>query len=154
MPRAVLDSSVLVSAFLSPAGAPAELLAKARTGAFMLCLAGEVLAETAEVLLRPKHRKGRRHTPELVDRFCDDLLAVAEPVSDFPALHVVPGDPKDDMVVATAIAARAITSSPVTGGTSCRWGTSRGARCRAAGVPGDPRRVTVPLASAVVSTSG
>jgi putative PIN family toxin of toxin-antitoxin system len=105
--KAVLDSSVLISAFLSPIGAPAELLLRAPTGAFSLCLSSEILAETAEVLLRPKHRKGRHFEPQQVARFCDDLLAVAVPVLDLPNVRAVPDDPKDDMIVATAVAAGA-----------------------------------------------
>jgi putative PIN family toxin of toxin-antitoxin system len=107
MPRAVLDSSVLVSAFLANGGTPATLLALARTGAFSLCASPELLAETAHALLRPKHQKRRRYAPEEVATFCASLAAVAEMVTDLPALRVVPGDPKDDMVVATAVAARA-----------------------------------------------
>lgn len=72
-----------------------------------MCVSSEILAETAEVLLRPKHQKGRQYPPTEVARFCNALLAVAELVTDLPTLYAVPADPKDDMVVATAVAARA-----------------------------------------------
>ena len=107
MPKAVLDSSVLVSAFLAPGGTPATLLAHARAGALSLCVSSEILSETAEVLLRPKHQKGRQYEPQEVARFCSALLAVSELVTDLPNLQAVPADPKDDMVVATAVAAKA-----------------------------------------------
>lgn len=44
---------------------------------------------------------------EVVARFCNVLLAAAEFVTDLPALDVVPNDPKDNMVVATAVATAA-----------------------------------------------
>ena len=42
-----------------------------------------------------------------MERFCSDLLASAEMMTDLPTLQAVPGDPKDDPIVATAVAARA-----------------------------------------------
>jgi predicted nucleic acid-binding protein len=53
MPRAVLDTTILVSAFLKPVhgGASFDLLALARNSAFELYLAQAILEETARVLL-------------------------------------------------------------------------------------------------------
>ena len=107
MPKAVLDSSVLVSAFLSPAGTPATLLAHARAGAFLLCLSPPILTETAGVLLRPKLRARRAYTPQEVLGFCNGLAACAEMVTDLPTLDVVVNDPKDNPILATAVAAQA-----------------------------------------------
>jgi len=108
MIRAVLDSSVLVSAFLKPDGTSATLLAHARAGAFLLCLSRELVAETAASLLKTRHQRRFRFTPEEVARFCELLGQVAERVEGaLPAIRAVPDDPKDDMVVATAVAARA-----------------------------------------------
>ena len=106
--KAVLDSSVLVSAFLSPTGTPAALLARARAGAFSLCLSQEILAETAGALLRQARRGRRQYTSAEVAEFCVLLTLVAERIEGpLPTVHAVPADPKDDMVVATAIAAGA-----------------------------------------------
>lgn len=108
MPRVVLDSSVLVSAFLKPDGTSASLLARARDGAFVLCLSREIVAETAASLLKERHQRRLRFTPEKVARFCTLLGQVAERVEgELPAIRAVPDDPKDDMIVATAVAARA-----------------------------------------------
>jgi len=107
MPRAVLDSSVLVSAFLKPGSLPATLLTRAREGAFSLVLSSYVIQETAAVLARPKVRAGRAYTPEEVARYCRDLLAVAEIVGELPDIDAVPNDPKDNPVVATAVAGKA-----------------------------------------------
>ena len=45
MPSAVLDSTVLLSAFLAQRGVLNELLRYARDGAFLLCLSEEILDE-------------------------------------------------------------------------------------------------------------
>jgi putative PIN family toxin of toxin-antitoxin system len=105
--RAVLDSSVLFSAFLTPAGTPATLLAEARRGAFSLCLSFEILDETARALLRPRVVARYGYTAERVARYRARLAELAEMVWDLPALQAVPLDPKDDMVVATAVKAQA-----------------------------------------------
>ena len=51
MPRAVLDSSVLVSAFLTPHGSVVRLLRESMRSRYELCLSEAILAETAETLL-------------------------------------------------------------------------------------------------------
>jgi uncharacterized protein len=105
--RAVLDSSVLVSAFFSPQGTPASLLAHARRGAFSLACSVEILDEVTGVLMRPKHRARYRYTLEEVVRYRALLTSLSVLVSDLPSLAAVPLDPKDDMIIATAVAARA-----------------------------------------------
>ena len=55
MIRAVLDSSVLVSAFLKPVGTSAALLAHAKAGTFLLCVSRDLLTETAASLLKERH---------------------------------------------------------------------------------------------------
>jgi putative PIN family toxin of toxin-antitoxin system len=103
-----LDSSVLVSAFLTPPGAPGQVLDAAEAGVFTLCLSREILVETAKALLRaPRLRARYGFDRAAVERFCDGLAASAEMVADLPALQAVPRDPKDDPIVATAVAGRA-----------------------------------------------
>ena len=108
MPRAVLDTSVLISAFLTPPGVCGRLLDAAEVGDFVLCLSAEILAETAGVLVRSRKLQGHyRFDPAAVEVFCDGLAASAEMIADLPKLAAVPDDPKDDMVVASALAAKA-----------------------------------------------
>ena len=108
MHRAVLDSSVLISAFLTRGGVPDQVLDAAERGAFTLCLSGEILAETASVLFRaPKLQARYGFDPAAAEAFCDGLAAMAEITANLPKLQAVPADPKDDMVVATAVAAKA-----------------------------------------------
>jgi predicted nucleic acid-binding protein len=42
-----------------------------------------------------------------VARYCRDLLAVAELVGELPEIDAAPNDPKDNPVVATAVAGKA-----------------------------------------------
>ena len=105
--RAVLDSSVLVSAFFTPEGTPAALLAHARRGAFSLVSSVEILDEVTGVLMRPKHQARYSYTPEEVARYRMRLTSLSVVVTDLLTLKAVPLDPKDDMIVATAVAARA-----------------------------------------------
>jgi putative PIN family toxin of toxin-antitoxin system len=57
VPRAVLDTNVLVSALISPGGSSAQLLLELRAGAFELVVSPLLLAELREVLRRDKFRR-------------------------------------------------------------------------------------------------
>ncbi len=57
MARAVLDPGVLVSALITPTGAPAKLLLAAREGSFDLIASPLLLEELAAVLKREKFRR-------------------------------------------------------------------------------------------------
>jgi putative PIN family toxin of toxin-antitoxin system len=108
MHRAVLDSSVLISGFLTRGGVPDQVLDAVERGDFTLCLSGEILAETASVLLRaPKLQARYGFDSAAAEAFCDGLAAMAEITASLPKLQAVPADPKDDMVVATSVAAKA-----------------------------------------------
>src|SRR5712691_3858783 len=104
MPSAVLDSTVLISAFLAQGGVSNELLRHAREGAFLLCLSEEILDEAQGVLIDEERRHRRRyHYPnEEAIHFIEGLRAFAHLVTDLPQMTVVIRDPNDDMVVATA----------------------------------------------------
>jgi putative PIN family toxin of toxin-antitoxin system len=106
MIRAVVDSSVLYSAFLMPTSVPAMVLAQASAGRFTICLSRYILEETAGALLRPKARR-RAFDPAEVAEFCNGLAEEGEMVISLPQLRAVPNDPKDDPIVATAVADRA-----------------------------------------------
>jgi putative PIN family toxin of toxin-antitoxin system len=57
VPRAVLDTNVLVSALISPGGPSAALLLELRAGAFELVASPLLLAELDEVLGRAKFHR-------------------------------------------------------------------------------------------------
>src|ERR1700682_5307305 len=102
MTKVVLDTTVLVSAFLKavPGGASFELLALAQTGLFELYLSDDILEETARVLLTRKRIRARYHYPdEAVTRYCQGLAGLSTVISEVPKLRVV-RDPADDMILA------------------------------------------------------
>lgn len=104
MPSAVLDSTVLISAFLAQHGVSNELLRYAREGAFLLFLSGEILDEAQGVLLdtERRHRQRYHYPNEEAINFIEGLRVFAHLVTDLPQVTVVSRDPHDDMVVATA----------------------------------------------------
>jgi len=63
MLSAVFDSTILVSAFLTPHGLCDQLLSLARRGAFDLYLSDDILAETQEVLLERERIRQRYPIP-------------------------------------------------------------------------------------------
>jgi putative PIN family toxin of toxin-antitoxin system len=108
MLRVVLDSTVLVSAFLVKNGISATLLRHAADGAFALYLADEILEETGTVLLERSHIRTRyEYTDKSVEAFVLGLRAAAHRVTDLPKLAGIVRDPNDDVVVACAVNASA-----------------------------------------------
>jgi uncharacterized protein len=105
--KAVLDSSVVVSAFLNPSGTPATLLERAAEGAFSLCLSDEILEETARALLQPRIQESYGHTAEAVEQFLSLLIHTAAIVHDLTNIPAVSRDPQDDVILAAALKAEA-----------------------------------------------
>ena len=106
MPRAVLDTNVLVSALISPGGPSAALLLELRAGAFELVASPTLLAELREVLGREKFR---RYVTEAEAIAYVDLIRHEATVLDDPAPSVQPvsADPDDEYQVDLARAAAA-----------------------------------------------
>jgi putative PIN family toxin of toxin-antitoxin system len=107
MRRVVLDSSVLVSGFLTEGGTTATLLSRYRQGAFALCSSPWIVEETERALLRPRNINRYRYRPEDVRRFLDGLARSAQFFRDASQAAAVTRDPSDDQVIACAVAARA-----------------------------------------------
>jgi putative PIN family toxin of toxin-antitoxin system len=109
MPSAVLDSTVLISAFLAQRGVSNEFLRHAREGAFLLYLSEEILNEAQGVLLdeERRHRQRYHYPDEEAIHFIAGLCVFAHLVTDLPQVTVVIRDPNDDMVIATAQRAQA-----------------------------------------------
>ncbi len=69
MIRAVIDTNVLVSAMISPAGNEALLILAINHGLLVPCFSAEVLQEYSEVLLRPKFGFSAIEVNALLDMF-------------------------------------------------------------------------------------
>jgi putative PIN family toxin of toxin-antitoxin system len=102
MPRAVLDTNVLVSATIRPSSPPGRVLAALAEGAFEHVTSPQVLEEMREALFAEELRPYQRLTPAEIQ----DLLTTLERAS-----LLVPGttrvrvcrDPDDDKFLAAAL---------------------------------------------------
>jgi putative PIN family toxin of toxin-antitoxin system len=105
MLNAVLDSTILVSAFLRKKGLAAQLLDHAVNGAFEFYFTERIIEETCDVLLNREHlRLNFPYTNQEVEEYRTLFLSLARPVGNLPAVKVC-RDPTDDYVIATALAA-------------------------------------------------
>lgn len=106
-PRVVLDSVVLVSAFLTPAGLAAELLKRSPTQ-IRLYTADVIVEEVRRVLLERDYiRKRYVYDDAQVEQFLQHVRTLSTVVSSLPTVRVIDRDPKDDAILACAIAAKA-----------------------------------------------
>lgn len=106
MKRIVFDPGVLISAFISRRGTPADALDRWRDGEFDLVVSPALLDELQRVLLRRKFR--RYATEEDVRVFVSALGQEAVMVEDPPpSPEPVTDDPKDEYLVLLARAAGA-----------------------------------------------
>ena len=108
--RAVFDPNVLISALLSPHGAPAELLLAWLQGRLELVVSPLLLKELERALAYARLRK--HITSSEADQFVAWLRAAAELVADPAASPTTRSrDPGDDYLVALAESARAAVVS-------------------------------------------
>jgi putative PIN family toxin of toxin-antitoxin system len=103
---AVLDPNVLISALISPRGAPARVLRAWLDGAFELVVSPLLLAELERALAYPKLRAriGADDAARVVD-WLRRSAVVAEDQGGSPP--VTSPDPGDDYVLALAVTERA-----------------------------------------------
>lgn len=101
MRRAVLDPGVLVSALITPTGAPAKLLAAARGGELELIASPLLLAELSEVLGREKFRRyvDLATVEEYLELLRREATLAADPEGPPPLRSA---DPDDDYLIALA----------------------------------------------------
>ncbi len=107
--RAILDPNVIISALLSPGGAPARTLQAWQRGLFELIVSQGLLAELERALVYPKLRS--RIDPQAAAELIEWLTrnaTVAEDPSEAPARSA---DPGDDYLLALATDQRAVLVS-------------------------------------------
>jgi uncharacterized protein len=102
MSRIVLDTNVIVSALLQPAGPPAQVFVLALGGSLQLCVSANIYAEYEEVISRPRFKRSE----EII---ADALRAIRNKsfwVRPTARLHVC-ADPDDNMFLECAQTGRA-----------------------------------------------
>lgn len=97
--RAVIDTNVLVSAMLTPAGTSAKLVEAIRTGKLQPVLSHEILLEYAQVLNRPRFGFDKSEVASLLEDMTALALFVSPP---FKAVKILP-DPDDECFIAAAL---------------------------------------------------
>lgn len=103
--RVVLDANVLVSAAISTAGPPREIVRAWVDERFELIASPMLLEELADVLARPRFRRWIS-TATAAD-YIAGLAGDAQVVDDPPAQPGLTADPDDDYLITLARAARA-----------------------------------------------
>jgi uncharacterized protein len=104
--RAVIDTNVWVSALVNAAGAPAQVLTGVRARRFELVISQPLLEELAAVLIRPRFARRFNVTADKLAELLTVLGDEASIANVVGTVHVC-RDPKDDMVIETAINGRA-----------------------------------------------
>lgn len=107
MLRAVLDANVYVSALLRPEGPPGQIIERfLRDVAFEIVLSPTIVEEVLRALAYPKVRRLMRGTtvPEF---WFEDIVVLADLVTDVRHVVGVCADPDDDKYIAAAIEGRA-----------------------------------------------
>jgi uncharacterized protein len=99
--RIVLDTNVLVSAFLRNKGKPAQILAQ--DSKFELLICEGILAELTDVLNRPRIRKKETYLEHRVHEYLGRLRASSTWIAITEVENIIPQDPPDNIVLACAV---------------------------------------------------
>jgi putative PIN family toxin of toxin-antitoxin system len=99
--RVVIDTSVWVSAFLSPAGFSAQILSAWLDERFEVVISPPILEELEDVLSRPRLCTKYEISEKQVERFLTPIVEGGIPVNVTGRLALC-RDPRDDMLLETA----------------------------------------------------
>ena len=103
MLRIVLDTDVMLSAFISPSGASRQLVIDALDGKFELLLSTTLLLEYESVLQRPAHLLRANADAAAVTEVLDALAGKCTPVTFDYRWRPTGAHPDDEMVIETAV---------------------------------------------------
>jgi len=101
--RLILDTSILIAAIRSDAGASRRLLTAALEGRFTLLASVPLMIEYQAVMTRPEHLDASGLSATDVGVLLDAVAAVAEPVKLAFLWRPAVRDPDDDMVLEAAV---------------------------------------------------
>jgi putative PIN family toxin of toxin-antitoxin system len=107
---AIVDTSVLVSAFLFPDSTPGRVVALADQGVYALHFSLIILEELKCSLRNPRLRKAYPYDDTQIDAWCAELHEIGSLIlRPLPDIDAVCRDPDDDHVLAAALAVKADT---------------------------------------------
>jgi uncharacterized protein len=105
--RVVLDTNVIVSAYIVPNGPPAFVLGLAEARAYGLVVSRAILDEYARVLNYPHVRSLHRKTDKEIRTIAERLAKISIRVEPTERTAVVEDDPDDDKFIECAVEAKA-----------------------------------------------
>jgi putative PIN family toxin of toxin-antitoxin system len=100
-PRVVLDTNVYISGLLF-GGIPAEILAQATEGDFVLCVSESIRDEVTATL-----REKFKQSEDQIREGCQPLWEVAEFVESTTRLRIITADPDDNRILECAVDGKA-----------------------------------------------
>jgi len=107
MLRAVVDTNLLVSGFISPFSFPREIERRWKNGEFVLVTSFGIIEEANRVLHQPRIQQKYHLTESDIQAFVLTLTHQADCVAGKVVLQGVAPDPGDDKVISCAVEARA-----------------------------------------------
>lgn len=107
MLRAVLDTNVIVSGLIRPAGAPGQILERLLDEAFILVISPDLVDELRRSLRRPRVRRYILLSSDELEGRIAQLETLADPVEGKIELKVEIRDPDDIKFLVAAVEARA-----------------------------------------------
>lgn len=107
MLKAVLDTNVILSAFISPKGTCSRIIEYLAAFKFVACLSKEMLGEINEAIRYSKISKNRSYTDKEIERFLHYLFNFTMLVDGKVQVEYIKDDPDDDKVFACAVEAKA-----------------------------------------------
>lgn len=102
--RAVIDTNVIISHFLSPSGTPALILALWEKGLFELIVTEAILAEYLRVLGYEHIQSRHQMSPEEISQAVADFRSFAVVVEPDDPITVIADDRSDNMFLEAAVA--------------------------------------------------
>jgi putative PIN family toxin of toxin-antitoxin system len=105
--RIVLDTNVVISAFLSPAGHSGHILQAWRQQQFELVLSQELLNEYAEALAYDRINQRLKFLPAQLEEVIANLKNSSVFIEDVYSGIAIVADPDDNMLFSTALSGQA-----------------------------------------------
>ena len=105
--NAVVDASVLVSAFLFPRSVPGDVIALAQEELYQLYLSPILIEEVRRSLMNARLKDAYGYGEDAVSAWCSELGALGTIVEELAAIPQTCRDPDDDHVIAAAVTAEA-----------------------------------------------